>query len=112
VENTVPLTRLTSVQGTFSAHVLQARLISEGFDVTLRGALANPYALTVGDMARIDVFVPADQVEDASYVLLVGEVDAVLEEDLPRRTRFTPVARIVAGALLLGALASLFSSVF
>jgi hypothetical protein len=112
VENTVPLARLTSVQGTFSAHVLRARLISEGLDVTLRGALANPYALTVGDMARIDVYVPEDQVEDASYVMLVGEVDAVLDDDFPRRTRFTPVARVVAGALLIGAVASLLSSVF
>jgi hypothetical protein len=45
-------------------------------------------------------------------VLLVGEVDAVLDDDFPRRSRFTPVARIVAGALLIGALASLLSSVF
>jgi hypothetical protein len=30
---------LTSVHGSFSAHVLEARLLSEGFDVELRGAI-------------------------------------------------------------------------
>ena len=36
----VPMSRLTSLQGTFRAHVLAARLDDEGFDVQLRGALA------------------------------------------------------------------------
>ena len=50
--------RLTSVSGSFSAHLVAARLQSEGIDVQLRGALDGPYGLTVGDMARVDVFVP------------------------------------------------------
>jgi hypothetical protein len=36
------------------------------------------YGLTVGDMARVDVYVPEDQLDDARYVLLAGEVDAAL----------------------------------
>jgi hypothetical protein len=70
--------KLTWVSGSFSAHVLCARLRFEGIDAVLRGAVNSPYALTVGDMARVDVYVPTDQMEDAQLVLLVGEVDAAL----------------------------------
>jgi hypothetical protein len=101
-----PMARLTSVHGAFGAHVLAARLQAEGFDVELRGGLHNPYALTVGDLAVVDVWVPADQVDDASYVLLVNEVDAVLDDDGPRRRRVTPAVRVVAGGLIVVALAS------
>jgi hypothetical protein len=51
---------------------------SEGIDVQLRGALDGPYGLTVGDMARVDVWVPDDQLEDARLVMLASEVDAVM----------------------------------
>ena len=57
--------------------MLAARLTDEGFDVELRGALDGQYGLTVGDLARVDVYVPGDQVEEASLVLLVTEVDEV-----------------------------------
>ena len=70
--------RLTWVSGSFSAHVLAARLQSEGIDCELRGAVDSPYGLTVGAMARVDVYVPEDQMEDARLVMLVGEVDATL----------------------------------
>ena len=71
--------------------MLAARLLDEGFDVELRGALDGPYGLTVGDLARIDVYVPGDQIEEASMVLLVTEVDEVDDrfddDDPPRATR-------------------------
>jgi hypothetical protein len=70
--------RLTWVSGSFSAHVLAARLQSEGIDCQLRGAVDSPYGLTVGAMARVDVYVPEDQMDDARLVMLVGEVDATL----------------------------------
>jgi Putative prokaryotic signal transducing protein len=70
--------RLTSVSGSFSAHVVAARLQSEGIDVQLRGALHGPYGLTVGEMARVDVFVPEDQLDDAELVMLATEVDSAL----------------------------------
>ena len=45
---------------------LAARLRSEGIDVQLRGAVdGGPYGLTVGAMARVDVWVPEDQLDDA-----------------------------------------------
>jgi hypothetical protein len=70
--------RLTSVAGPFVANLLAARLQSEGIDVQLRGAVNSPYVLTVGDIARVDVFVPEDQLDDAKLVMLVDEVDAVM----------------------------------
>ena len=78
MERPVRMEPLTSVSGAFRAQVLQARLESEGIDAQLRGALASPYGLTVGDMARVDVYVPEDQLDDAKYVLLADEVDATL----------------------------------
>ena len=70
--------RLTWVSGSFPARVLAARLGSEGIDVELRGALDGPYGLTVGDMSRVDLFVPTDQMDDATIVMLACEIDATL----------------------------------
>jgi len=70
--------QVTWVSGSFAAHLLAARLRSEGIDVQLRGAVDGPYGLTVGDMARVDVWVPEDQLDDAALVLLAGEVDSAL----------------------------------
>jgi hypothetical protein len=75
---------LTTVHGTFSAHVLAARLHSEGIDVELRGAVDSPYGLTVGDMARVDLYVPAEQMDDARLVLLASEIDDAMEPAGPR----------------------------
>ncbi|MFA5884443.1 MAG: DUF2007 domain-containing protein [Acidimicrobiia bacterium] len=74
-----PLVALTTVHGSFTAHVLAARLASEGIDVELRGALGGAYGLTVGDMARVDLYVPEEQMEDAQLVLLASEIDAAME---------------------------------
>jgi len=80
--------RLTWVSGSFTAHVVRARLHSEGIDAELRGPVDGPYALTVGEMARVDVYVPSDQMDDARLVLLVDEVDAALAA--PREWGGTP----------------------
>ena len=84
--------------------MLAARLVDEGFDVELRGALDGPYGLTVGDLARVDVYVPGDQVEEASMVLLVAEVDEVddrFDDDRPPRAARRHVSgRVVAGLIL------------
>ena len=75
------MARLTTVGGSFAAHVLQARLEDEGLTVELRGNIDSPYAFTVGGMSTVDVYVPVDDLEDAKLVMLVTEVDSVL--DLP-----------------------------
>ena len=98
------MSRLTSLQGSFRAYVLRARLLDEGFDVELRGAVDSSYGLTVGDMARIDVYVPGDQLEEASMVLLVNEVDEVderFDDDRPPRGTGRHVSGRVVAALIL-----------
>jgi hypothetical protein len=97
------MTRLTSVYGSFRARVMAARLEDEGFDVQLRGALDGPYGLTVGEMARVDVYVPDDQFDQASLVLLVAEVDEadeILDDDRPP-IRAHPVQVVVVAAFIL-----------
>ena len=97
------MTRLTSVYGSFKALVMAARLQDEGLDVELRGAINSPYALTVGDMARVDLYVPEDQLDDANLVLFVSEIDEadeILDDDRsPVRT--LPVPAVWAAALIL-----------
>jgi hypothetical protein len=98
------MSRLTSLQGSFRAHVVAARLVDEGFDVELRGALDGPYGLTVGDLARVDVYVPGDQIAEASIVLLATEVDEVddrFDDDRPPpASRVRPSGRAVAALIL------------
>src|SRR5665213_809854 len=99
----VAMTRLTSVYGSFRARVMAARLVDEGFDVQLRGALDGPYGLTVGEMARVDVYVPDEQFDEASLALLVAEVDEadeILDDDRPP-IRKQPVPVIWVAALIL-----------
>ena len=72
---------LTSVNGSFEAHVIRARLEDEGLDPELRGdVLHSPYPFTMGRMSKVFVYVPEDQMEDARLVLLSSEVDAAFEE--------------------------------
>ncbi len=101
------LVRLTSVQGVFAAHVLAARLVHEGVDAELRGPLLGTYAFTVGEMARIDVMVPFDQLDDALFVMLAVEIDWTLaapsEWAGPRRSSGF---RWVALAVLIAAVAA------
>jgi len=97
------MTRLTSVYGSFRASVMAARLVDSGFDVEMRGALNSPYGLTVGDMARIDLYVPDDQVDEATMLLLVDEVDEadeILDDDRPPvRRRPVPMSWAAAAVL-------------
>jgi hypothetical protein len=105
--------QLTSVCGSFAARVLAARLYDEGIDAELRGALDSPYGFTVGDMARIDVFVPTDQAEDAQLVLLANAVDDATELPEPRSRRrpLTWPFWIVLVAVVVAAVAPLVRSI-
>ena len=101
--------RLTCVSGSFVARVLAARLYDEGIDAELRGALDSPYGFTMGEMARIDVYVPIEQAEDARLVMLATEVDAATE--LPERNTESARGRwafwVVLVAVVMTALAPL-----
>ena len=114
------LTRLTWVNGSFRARVLAARLASEGIDARLAGSVDGPYGVTVGDLARVDVYVPEAQLDDARYVMLADEVDATLAAPSdwwdaggpPRRRSRWPwlVAAFVLCVAVLGPLAGLVRS--
>jgi hypothetical protein len=98
------MTHLTSVYGSFRASVMAARLVDAGFDVEMRGALNSPYGLTVGDMARIDLYVPDDQVDEATMLLLVDEVDEaddILDDDRPPEVQRRPLRTSWAAAAVL-----------
>ena len=109
---------MTSVHGAFRARVLQARLESCGIDARLSGSADGVYGLTVGDMARVDVYVPEEQLDDARYVLLAGEVDAALAAPSewwdagvePRRRRRWPwvVSLALLAVAVLGPLFGLY----
>src|SRR3954467_555919 len=106
----VPMALLTTVTGRFGTDVLAARLDDEGFDVELRGGIGT-FALPVAGLADVYVYVPTDQVEEASYVLLVGEIDATLDEEPEERSRrlrrqIPRRYRCVAAVLLIGAFLS------
>ena len=106
----VPMALLTTVSSRFAADVLAARLDDEGFDVELRGGIGGS-TFPIGGFADVDVYVPSDQVEEASLVLLVGEIDAALDEEPEERVRRlrrqVPVRyRVVAAVLLVGAFLS------
>jgi hypothetical protein len=102
--------QLTSVCGSFEARVLVARLYDEGIDAELRGALDSPYGFTVGDMARIDVYVPTDQARDAQFVLLANAVDAATELPEPVTHRLTWPFWIVLATVVAAAVAPLVHS--
>jgi hypothetical protein len=92
--------RLTQVHGSFAARVMLARLTDEGIDARLRGAIDSPYRFTVGEMARVEVYVPEDQIDDAAYVLLANEVEDATALPEPRAARWT-CHRWVAAVVLL-----------
>jgi hypothetical protein len=102
----VRMQRLTQVHGSFAAGVLLARLADEGIDARLRGATDSPYRFTVGDMARVEVLVPEDQLDDAAYVLLANEVEdatALPEPHAPASYGYRWVAAVVLAAIVIAA---------
>jgi hypothetical protein len=102
--------QLTWVCGSFEARVLAARLYDEGIDAELRGALDSPYGFTVGDLARIDVYVPTDQAEDARFVMLAIAVDDATELPEPRGRRHPMVwpLWVVLVAIVVGGVSPAF----
>ncbi len=87
------MVRLTQVHGSFAARVLVARLADEGIDARLRGPVDGPYRFTVGEMARVEVYVPEDQIDDAAYVLLANEVEDATALPEPRDAAIGPSSR-------------------
>jgi hypothetical protein len=70
------MVHLTTVVGSFHAHVLKARLGSEGISVELRGLSEGPYPIQV----TVAVYVRGDELELARSLLLADAVEAAFEE--------------------------------
>jgi hypothetical protein len=68
---------LTTASSAFHGRVLAARLGAEGILVELRGFSDGPYPL----WSPVEVFVPDDQVSQASELLLADAVDEVYAQD-------------------------------
>ncbi len=60
------------------ARLLAARLESEGIDARVHGESLGPYSFTVGQMAVTEIWVAADDLDEAREVMLAAEVDDTL----------------------------------
>ncbi len=70
------MTYLMTVAGSFHGRVVAARLGAAGILVELRGLSEGPYPLP----GKVELFVRADQLDDARELLLADAVDAAFEE--------------------------------
>ncbi len=70
--------RIATVGDLTEAHVLAARLRSEGIDVRVHSEANGPYPVTVGRLAEAQIWVMSDRAEDANRVLLDAEVNTAL----------------------------------
>jgi hypothetical protein len=97
------MVHLRTVNGVFHARVIAARLGADGIVTQLRGAVDGPYP--VGD---VSVWVPEDDAECASELLLADEVEAAFDlpeegESWDRRRRRPVVLGLTALQLLAAA---------
>jgi hypothetical protein len=70
------MVRLATVNSSFHARVIAARVGSEGIVTELRGNLDGPYP-----MGDVHVFVPEDDLPIAQELLLADEVESAFDED-------------------------------
>ncbi len=83
------MVHLVTVVGSFHAHVVAARLGSDGIPVELRGMSDGPYPLP----SNVEVYVHENQLELARALLLGDAVDAAFDE------RYSVLGPENAGAL-------------
>jgi hypothetical protein len=69
------MVRLITVSSTFHARVIAARLGAEGILSDLRGNVDGPYP-----MGDVHVYVPEDELDAASELLLADEVESVFDD--------------------------------
>ncbi len=69
------MVRLVTVNSSFHARVIAARVGAEGIVTELRGNLDGPYP--VGD---VHVYVPEEDLPSASELLMVDEVESAFDE--------------------------------
>jgi hypothetical protein len=87
------MTRLVTVNQTFHARVIAARLGAEGILTQLRGNVDGPYPV-----GEVHVFVAEDDADAARELLLADEVENAFEGDIELETT---TSRRNQGSLLL-----------
>ncbi|HWC10126.1 MAG TPA: hypothetical protein VG455_02795 [Acidimicrobiales bacterium] len=70
------MVRLVTVNSTFHARVIAARIGAEGIVTQLRGNLDGPYP-----MGDVHVYVSEDDLSTATELLMADEVESAFEDD-------------------------------
>lgn len=84
------------------AQLIAARLDAEGIEARVHSPMGSVYPVTVGGLAETEIWVPIDQMEAASRILLDAEVNDVLERTESGTTSGLPwEARFAAGAIVI-----------
>ncbi len=70
------MVRLVTVNSSFHARVIAARIGAEGIVTELRGNLDGPYP-----MGDVHVYVPEEDLPSASELLMADEVESAFDDD-------------------------------
>lgn len=70
--------RIAEVGNLASAELAAARLRSEGIEVRLHGEGMGPYPMTVGQLAVVEIWVLASQLENADRTLMEMDLETML----------------------------------
>ena len=97
------MVRLATVNSSFHARVIAARVGAEGIVTQLRGNLGGPYP-----MGDVHVFVEEDDLSSAQELLLADEIESAFDEC----DELDGGARSVALWLVLGTVLSLAAVLF
>ncbi len=98
------MVRLATVNSTFHARVIAARLGADGITTQLQGNLDGPYP-----MGQVHVYVAEDDLEAARELLLADEVESAFDEGLDDGGEGTPPALWIMLAAVVAVAAVLFS---
>jgi hypothetical protein len=97
------MVRLATVNSSFHARVIAARVGAEGIVTELRGNIDGPYP-----MGDVHIFVPEDDLPSAQELLMADEVESAFDDEDPGDGRH-PVALWIVLAAALALAAILFS---
>ncbi len=101
------MVRLVTVNSTFHARVIAARVGAEGIVTQLRGNLDGPYP-----MGDVHVYVSEEDLPSASELLMADEVESAFEEEDDGADSGPPVELWLVLASILALAAVLFGRAF
>jgi Putative prokaryotic signal transducing protein len=92
--------RLATVGSVAVANVLAARLRAEGIEVRVHSAALGPYPVTVGELARSELWVLSDRMAEATEIMLDADTRNALAPAEPDyvepRSGLPPEVRLLA----------------